>query len=85
MSGSCSSGVAPVKIWRGELRRIDGSNLLQMAAVDKLEETIMDLYREYRINAFARQLHEQLINPAWPPQQFLKRLLVCLEAERTVR
>ncbi len=29
-----------------------------MTGVDKLEETIMDLLREYRMNAFAQQLHE---------------------------
>lgn len=37
------------------------------------------------MNAFAQQLHEQLIDPAWSPQLFLRRLLVCLEAERAVR
>lgn len=42
----------------------------------------MDLFREYRMNAFAQQLHEQLMNPAWASQPFLRRLLVCLEAER---
>jgi len=36
-----------------------GSSVLQMASVDKLEETIMDLLREYRMNAFAQQLREQ--------------------------
>lgn len=34
------------------------------------------------MNAFAQQLHEQLMNPAWASQPFLRRLLVCLEAER---
>ena len=63
----------------------NGSSLLQMAAVDKLEETIMALLREYRMNAFAQQLHEQLMNPAWAPQPFLRRLLVCSEAEHAVR
>lgn len=37
------------------------------------------------MNAFAQQLHEQLMNPAWASQPFLRRLLVCLEAERAVR
>gem|GEM_PF-4083749 len=31
----------------------------------KLEERIMDLIREYRMNAFDSLLHEQLMNPAW--------------------
>lgn len=84
LSGSCSSGVAP---WQEKMNReaTNGSSVLQMAAVDKLEETIMDLLREYRMNAFAQQLHEQLMNPAWASQPFLRRLLVCLEAERAVR
>ena len=56
-----------------------------MTGVDKLEETIMDLLREYRMNAFAQQLHEQLMNQAWASQSFLRCLLVCLEAERSVR
>lgn len=62
-----------------------GSRVLQMASVDKLEETIMDLLREYRMNAFAQQLREQLMDPAWASQPFLRHLLVCLEAEGAVR
>mgnify|MGYP000612255753 CR=1 FL=1 len=48
------SGVAPCQ---GQKNReaVNGSSVLQMAAVDKLEETIMDLLREYRMNAFAQQ------------------------------
>lgn len=84
LSGSCSSGVAPCQEQMNR-EAANGSSLLQMAAVDKLEETIMDLLREYRMNAFAEQLHEQLMNPAWASQPFLRRLLVCLEAERAVR
>ena len=80
LTGSRSSGVAP---WQEKMNReaANGSSVLQMAAVDKLEETIMDLLREYRMNAFAKQLHEQLMNPAWSSQPVLRRLLVCLEAE----
>ena len=37
------------------------------------------------MNAFAQQLHEQLMNQAWASQSFLRCLLVCLEAERAVR
>lgn len=55
-----------------------GSSVLQMASVDKLEETIMDLLREYRMNAFAQQLREQLMDPAWASQPFLRHLLVCV-------
>lgn len=36
-----------------------GSNLLKMAAVGKLEETIISM------KAFAQRPHEQLINSAW--------------------
>lgn len=63
----------------------NGSSVLQIAAVDKLEETIMGLLREYRMNAFAQQLYEQLINPGWASQPFLRHLLFCLEAERAVQ
>mgnify|MGYP001157729009 CR=1 FL=1 len=64
LSGSRSSGVAP---WQEKINRdaANGSSVLQMAAVDKLEETIMGLLREYRMKAFTQQLHEQLINPVW--------------------
>ena len=80
LTGSRSSGVAP---WQEKMNReaANGSSVLQIAAVDKLEETIIDLLREYRMNAFAQQLHEQLMNPAWSSQPFLRRLLVRLEAE----
>ena len=63
LTGSRSSGVAP---WQEKMNReaANGSSVLQIAAVDKLEETIIDLLREYRMNAFAEQLHEQLMNPA---------------------
>lgn len=84
LSGSSSSGVEP---WQEKMNReaANESNVLQVAAVDKLEETIMDLLREYRMSAFAQQLHEQLRNPACASQPFLRRLPVCLEAERAVR
>lgn len=84
LSGSCSCGVSPCQE-KMNREAANGSSVLQVAAVDKLEETIMDLLREYRMNAFAQQLHEQLMNPAWASQPFLRRLLVCLEAERVVR
>lgn len=57
VSGSRSSGVAPCQEPMNT-EEANGSSPLQMTAVDKLEETIMDLLREYRMNAFARQLHE---------------------------
>lgn len=47
----------------------------------KIEETIMDLLRDYRMNAFA----QQLIGLTWSSQPFLRRLLICLEAERVAR
>lgn len=52
-----SSGVAA---WQEKMNReaANGSSVLPMARVDKLEETIMDLLREYRMNTFAQQLHE---------------------------
>ena len=80
LSGSRSSGVAPRQEQMNR-EEANGSSPLQMTAVDKLEETIIDLLREYRMNAFAQQLHEQLMNPAWSSQPFLRRLLVRLEAE----
>lgn len=46
----------------------NGDSLLRMTATgkieDKIEETIIDLLREYRMNVFAQQLQEQLIDPA---------------------
>ena len=57
LSGSHSSGVAPCQEQMNR-EEANGSSPLQMTAVDKLEETIMDLLREYRMNAFAQQLHE---------------------------
>lgn len=57
LSGALASGVAP---WQEEMNReaANGSSELPMAAVDKLEETIIDLLGEYRMNTFAQQLHE---------------------------
>ena len=52
LSGSRSSGVAPCQEQMNR-EEANGSSPLQMTAVDKLEETIMDLLREYRMNAFA--------------------------------
>ena len=82
LSGSC--GVAPCQ---GQMNReaANRDSLPRMRATGKIEETNMDLLREYRMNAFAQQLHEQLIDPAWSSQPFLRRLLVWLEAERVVR
>ena len=62
LSGSRSNGVAPNQEQMNR-EAADRSSLLQMTAVDKLEETIMDLLREYRMNAFAQQLHEQNMKP----------------------
>lgn len=62
----------------------NGHSQLQMTAVNKLEETIIDLFGKYRMNAFAQQLQEQFMNPAWASQPFLRRLLVYLETERAV-
>ena len=84
LSGSCSSGVAPSQEQMNR-EAANGDSLLRMTVTSKIEETIMDLLREYRLNAFAQQLHEQLIDPSWSSQPFLRRLLVCLEAERVVR
>ena len=70
--GSRSGEVAP---WQEKMNgeATNGSSVLQMAAADKLEETIMDLLWEYRMNAFAQQLHEQLMNPAWGVTTVLKK------------
>lgn len=59
LSGTCSSGVAPCQEQMNR-EAANGSSLLQMAMVDKLE----DLLWEYRMKAFAQKLHEQLVNPA---------------------
>ena len=84
LSGSCSSGVAPSQEQMNR-EAANEDSLLRMTVTSKIEETIMDLLREYRLNAFSEQLHDQLIDPACPSQRFLRRLLVCLEAERVVR
>ena len=61
LSGSRSCGVAP---WQEKMNReaANGSSVLQMAAVDKLEETIMDFLRrvqnERLCSAAARAAHE---------------------------
>ena len=57
LSGSCSSGVAPCQEQMNREAANAGS-LLRMTVTGKIEETIMDLLREYRMNAFAQQLHE---------------------------
>lgn len=84
LSGSCSNGVAPSQEQMNR-EAAYGDCLLRMTKTSKIEETIMDLLREYRLNAFAEQLHDQLIDPACPSQRFLRRLLVCLEGERVVQ
>ena len=63
LSGSCSSGVAPCQEQMNR-EAANESGLLQMATVDKLEETIMDLITEYIMDAFAQQQQEQLVNLA---------------------
>lgn len=52
LSGKRSSGVAPCQ---GQMNReaINGDSLLRMTATGKIEETNLDLLREYRMNAFA--------------------------------
>ena len=84
LSGSCSNGVAPCQEQMNR-EAANGDSLLRMTETGKIEEMIMDLLEEYRMNAFSQQLHEQLIDPACSSQPFLRRLLVCLEAERVVR
>lgn len=36
-----------------------------MTVTGKIEGMILDLFRESRMNAYAQQLHEQLIDPGW--------------------
>ena len=57
LSGSSSKGVAPCQehMNRGAA---NGDTLLRMTATGEIEETIMDLLREYRMNAFDQKLHE---------------------------
>lgn len=83
LSGSSSSGVAH---WQEKMnsKADHGGSVLQMASVDKLEETILSLLRGQRMNAFAQQLHQQLMNLAWASHLFLSHLLVCLEEGRAV-
>ncbi|WP_370757344.1 hypothetical protein [Parasutterella sp.] len=84
LSGSCSSGAAPSQ---EQMNRevANGGSLLRMTVTSKIEETIMDLFREYGLNACAQQLHEQRIDKSWSSQPFLRRLLIYLEAECVVR
>lgn len=84
LSGSSSHGVAPC-LEQMNREAANEDSLLRMTATGGIEETIMDLLREYRMNDFAQQLHEQFIDPAWSSPPFLRRLIVCLEAERVVR
>ena len=50
LSGSCSSGVAPSQEQMNR-EAANGDSLLRMTVTSKVEETIMDLLREYRLNA----------------------------------
>ena len=63
LSCSRSSGVAPCQEQMNR-EAVNEMSLLQMTAVDKLEETIMDLITEYIMDAFAQQQQEQLVNLA---------------------
>lgn len=80
LSGKRSSGVAPCQ---GQKNReaVNGDSLLRMTATGKIEETNLDLLREYRMNVFAQKSTSSLLIR----QPFLRRFLVCLEAERAVR
>jgi hypothetical protein len=60
LSGLCSNGVAPCQEQMNR-KAVNVDSLLRMTATGKIEETIMDLLREYRMNAFAKQLHDQLL------------------------
>lgn len=51
LSGSCSNGVAPSQEQMNR-EAANGDSLLRMTVASKIEETIMDLLREYRLNAF---------------------------------
>ncbi len=75
LSGSCSSGVAP-SLEQMNRKAANGDSLLRMTVTSKIEETIMDLLREYRLNAFAQQLHEQLIDPSWSSEKASLRWLL---------
>ena len=84
LPGSCSKGVDPcLESLNGEAA--NGQSLTQTAATGKIEETIMRMLSDYRMNAFAQCLRQQLNDPAWSFQPFLRRLLTCLEAEQLVR
>ena len=84
LPSSCSNEVAPCQEQMNR-EAVNGDSLIRMTTTGKIEETIMDLLREYRMNAFAQQLLEQRIDPAWSSQPFLRRFLVCLEPERVVQ
>lgn len=84
LPGSCSKGVDPcLESLNGEAA--NGQSLTQTAATGKIEETIMRMLSAYRMNAFAQCLRQQLNDPAWSFQPFLRRLLTCLEAEQLAR
>jgi len=53
LAGSCSSGVAPSQEQMNR-EAANGDSLLRMTVTRKIGETIMDLLREYRLNAFAQ-------------------------------
>ena len=61
LSDSCSRWVAPTQEQMNR-EAANGGSLFRMTVTSKIEETIMDLLRMYRLNTFAQQLHEQLID-----------------------
>lgn len=58
LSGKRSSGVAPCQ---GQKNReaVNGDSLLRMTATGKIEETNLDLLREYRMNVFAQKFAQK--------------------------
>ena len=50
LSSSCSNGVASCQE-RVNREAANGDNLLRMTVTGKIQETIMDLHREYCMNA----------------------------------
>ena len=60
LSGKRSSGVAPCQ---GQKNReaVNGDSLLRMTATGKIEETNLDLLREYRMNVFAQKSTSSLL------------------------
>lgn len=56
LSGSCSSGATPSQEQMNR-EAANGDSLLRMTVTSKIEETIMDLLREYRLIVAPRAAH----------------------------